>query len=307
MTYLRRHLFVLFSVAMALALGIALGSGPLRGDDAAGSPAGLEDANATLADQVSALKAAQQFGDEAGQVAASGLLADQLTGAQVTLVVFPGIDDDRVQAAADAIETAGGTVAARISLSPTLLDTGKKTFVSSVAASSSEGLDDLGDVSADEPYAVIGALIARAYLTHADDGYALDDEATKIDSELQGAKVVSVDDGFRRRGSLAVVLAPGYHGTDAAAEANVLIASSVVEQVVGAGDAAVLVTPPSGGDAGGVLAAFADPSLSTLNVMDGPLARVAMVFALRAAAVEKAGAFGVDGTDTVLPPGMTRG
>lgn len=306
MSYVRRHILALFTLAMALAVGIALGSGPLAGDDASGSPAGLEDSNARLSDQVAALRAAEVFGDAAGDVAAGDLLADRLTGSQVTLVVFPGVDDDWVEAAGTAITRAGGTIAVQVALSPTLLDTSKRTFVSSVASSSGDGVRGL-KVSADEPYAVIGALLGRAYLAHADDGLALDDQATEIDSELQGAKLVTLSDGFGRRGSLAVVLAPGYHGDDAAAEANVLIASSVVGQLAAASDAAVLVTPPSGSDEGGVLTSVDDPSLSTLNVADGPMAQVAMVFALRAAAVEKAGAFGVDDQgDAVLPNGMTK-
>jgi hypothetical protein len=307
-SFVRRQIFPLFGAGMTLAVGVALGAGPLQGDD--GSTTGTSDAAAgELSDQVDALEAAQAFDDATVAGLAPGLLDGRLAGRPVTLVVLPGVSEDRAEAARAAIKAAGGTTAITAELGGGLLDPGRKTYVSSVAASSLDGADDVVKAAGGEPYQQMGALIARAYVGHGD-GVTIDDEATKLDSELQGAKLVTVAGEPRERGSLTVVLATAAHGDDVEAEAFQLISTSILRGLAAGGDGMVVVTPKGGADDGGLIDAidedtgFSKLRVSTLNVADGPAADVALVYALAAAAGGKADAFGVDGSDVVLPPGM---
>jgi hypothetical protein len=308
----RRHIFSLFGAATTLALGIAFGAGPLQGDDGGDKSSDLAAENARLSQELADVEARGQLDETLSAGAAPGWLHGRLAGAQVALVAFPEVDEDRVEAVRDAVAQAGGSVAVSLQVNDQVLDPGHKTYVSSVAASSLEGAGDIPGSRTSDPYARLGALLARAYVGHGED-IAIDDTATKIDAELEGAKLVSVEGRIQRRGSLVIVLASGSHGDDVGAQASSLIAETVIEGVVSASDGAVVATPPTGASAGGILAAVAaDPdagklALATLDVSDGTIAQVATIYALSAAARGDGGDFGVTPSGVVLPPGMVNG
>jgi hypothetical protein len=308
-SFLRRQIFPLFGASMTLAIGIALGTGPLQGDDSAGSSGDLAAENADLGDQVAALEASRQFGEAASAGLTPGLLQGRLDGSTVTLFVLPGVSDERVALMQTALGLSGSSTVVTVTLSNDLLDPGKKTYVGSVASGSLKGVDDIDSSLSTDPYEQIGSLIARAYLASgADTG--VDDEATKIDSELQGAKLLSVEPELTRRGSLAIVLATGVHGDAASTQATQHISTAMIGALAGAADGTVVVTPTSGTSSGGLLAVLHDDGrtdglqVSTLNVTDGSAAQAAAIFALTAAAADKAGNFGTDGSAVLLPPGM---
>jgi hypothetical protein len=308
-SFIRKQIFPLFGAGMTLAIGVALGAGPLQGDDGDGSNADMSTANAELGDEVAALEAGQTFDEAVAAGVAPGLLENRLAGRTVTLIVLPGVSEERAEAARLAIKSAGGVTAVSVSLDAALLDPGKKTYVASVAASSLDGASDLAKSAGDEPYQQLGALIARAYVGHGD-GIEIDDEAIKIDSEVQGAKLVTVSGEPHQRGSLTIVLASGAHGDGVSEEALQLISAALIQGLAAGSDGTVVVTPASGADPGGLIDAIGDDAsmdelpLSTLNVSGGSAADVAMVYALAAAAGGKPGSFGVDGSSVVLPPGM---
>jgi 3D (Asp-Asp-Asp) domain-containing protein len=193
-----------------------------------------------------------------------------------------------------------------------VLDPGHKTYVSSVATSSLEGAGDIPGSRTSDPYAKLGALLARAYVGRGED-IAIDDTATRIDSELEGAKLVAVDGRIERRGSLVILLASGSHGADVATDASSLIATTLIEGVVSASGGSVVATPPTGASAGGILATLAahpDAAklpLATVDISDGTVAQVATIYALSAASHGDGGDFGLTEDGVVLPPGMVHG
>jgi hypothetical protein len=308
MSAIRRHIFPLFGAGTTLALGIALGAGPLQGDAGGDSGDALTAANAQLAAKVADARASAIFGESLAQATVAGWLSGQLAGQSVTVVVLPGVTDDRVDAVRDALKQAGATVAVTAVLSDELLDAGHKTYVSSVASSSLDGAGKIDGARSPDPYDQLGALLGRAYLAQPD-RLPFDDIATRIDSELQGAKLVTVDGEPARRGSLAVVLAGGASGSDVGVRATSLIAATLVERLADASQGTVVAAPPPAASVGGVIATIRDDQastrrLSTLNVTDGTVAQVATVYALAAASRAKGGDFGVDGDAAALPPGM---
>jgi hypothetical protein len=305
-TTLRRLIFPLFAVCLALAVGVALGTGPLRGSTADGDDGTQE--NATQSGGDSALTASQQYAEAVAAAAAPGQVSGALNQRAVTVVVLPGVADARVTQLQDMIATAGGTLAATVTVADDYVDPAKKTYVDTVAQQSMESATDLESVAGEETYDRIGALLARAYVGHSGTS-TFDEGANKIDSELAGAKLVTVAEPLTLRGTATVVLAPGTHGDGADVDARNIIVGALVKALARQGDGTVLVTPPSGAEPGGLIAAsLADPDaegirLSTVNVSSGSAAHVAAVLALRNATASQAGNFGiVDGKPTPPPP-----
>ncbi|HSS67877.1 MAG TPA: copper transporter [Nocardioidaceae bacterium] len=306
MGLVRRNIFPLFGAGTTLALGIALGAGALQGDSGGSGAGSLEEANAKLTQQVAAVRGSSAFGESLAAAASASWLHGQLPGESVTLIVLPGVSDDRVDATSDAVKAAGGTVAITAHLADDLLDAGHKTYVSSVATSSLDGAGKVDGAKSKDPYEQLGSLLGRAYVAQPD-RLDFDDIATKIDSELQGAKLVTVDGDPAQRGSLVLVLGSGAHGSDVGVQATSLIAAILVERLAAVSGGALLVTPPTGADAGGVIGTVrangaSGKRLSTINVTDGTVAQVSAVYALAASARGKGGNFGVDGSKTILPP-----
>lgn len=305
MTTLRRLIFPLFAVCLALAVGVALGTGPLRGSTADGDDGSR--ANASAGEGDSAVSDGQQYAEAVAAAAAPGQVSGALDQRAVTVVVLPGVSDARVTQLQNMIATAGATLAATVTVADDYVDPAKKTYVDTVAQQSLESAADLESVAGDETYERIGALLARAYVGHSGTS-TFDEEANKIDSELAGAKLVTVAEPLTLRGTATVVLAPGTHGTSADVDARNTIVGGLVKALARQGDGTVLVTPPSGAEPGGLIAAsVADPDvegikLSTVNVSSGSAAQVAAVLALRNAIAAQAGNFGiVDGLPTPPP------
>ncbi|MDX6317564.1 MAG: hypothetical protein QOD35_964 [Nocardioidaceae bacterium] len=310
MSIVRRHLFGLFTACVALAVGVALGAGPLQGDATAGDTGGRD--AAALHDDISALKAEQTFAMSVLGASSATLLHSALTGASVTIVVLPGVPSAAVKGLQDAVGAAGGQVNVTALVSSTLVDPAQKTYTASVASTSVQGLRDLRGVPADQPYAQIAALVTRAYVGRGTD-LVLDDEAVKIDSELRGAKLVTVEGALHRRSSLVVVLASGRHGADPLTSASHVIEAQLVSSLAAGSDAVLVAAPSTGSDPGGLLDHLAGQKslrharLSTLDELGTPAAQIGAVYALAAAAHGTTGAFGVEGTSVKLPPGLTQG
>jgi hypothetical protein len=304
---MRRYVIALFAACVALAAGIALGAGPLQGAASADGSGSSVDTSA-LRDQVSSLQAAQVFGSAVTDATSDQVVAHRLAGATVTLIVLPGVSDDTVAGLRDAVIRAGGSVSVTARLAERAVDPAQKTYVTSVAVSSLKGLGDLSAVAHAQPYAQLGGLLARAYAGKGS-SLSLDDEAIKIDSELQGAKLVSLAAHPHRRGSLVVVLGEGEHGRDDVTAATHVIELQILSSLTTGADAVLVATPPTGSSPGGLLSAIASASsarrsLSTLNVTDGPAAEIAAVFALAAASDGTVGTYGATGQTIALPPGL---
>jgi hypothetical protein len=308
-TAVRRFVFPLFAVCIALAVGIALGSGPLRGTAAEGGEAGADDA--ALAEEVRSLEDSQAFSEAVAEASAPGWVDGVLQAVPVTVVALPGVPADQVERAKQAVADAGGVVAVSLDVSADYVDPAKKTYVETVAETSMRSAESIAEAAAGgETYEQIAALVARAYVGN-EQGATLDDEANKIASELTGAKLVTVAEPPIRRGTLTVVLAPGSHGQGAEMDARNTIVGDLVTALATQGKGVVVVTPSSGTEPGGVVDALeSDPAtkelkVSTLNVDEGATAGAALVLALRAAVDGKAGQYGVlpDG-EVALPPGL---
>lgn len=300
----RRYAVTFFAICVALAAGIALGAGPLQ--SSANADADTSTDTAALDDRIASLERSTVFDRAVVETIRGAVLGAELEGAAVTVVALPGASNTTVTDVSGAVEQAGGLVTVTARVADRLVDPAQKTYTDSVAASSIQHVRDLPAGAAAETYAQIGALFARAYVGSRND-LLLDDEAVKIDSELRGARLVTLSAEPKRRGSLVVVVGPGDHGSDDLITASHLIEVELLAALVAASDAVLLMTPPTGSSTGGLVAAAeGDPAvdsdkLSTLNVSDGAAAAITAVHALAATARGHGGAFGVDGDDVTLP------
>lgn len=122
----RYHLVSLISVFLALAVGIVLGAGPLRegiGDTLTGQVEELRTDRDQLRTQVDDLGVEVSDRDSyiaslTGQVA-----ADSLVDQQVALLTLPDSESDDADAAQASLEAAGATVAVRLAVSGSWLET----------------------------------------------------------------------------------------------------------------------------------------------------------------------------------------
>jgi hypothetical protein len=258
---LRRYVFAFVAVCLAFAGGVALGNGPLQGTTHVHDNVSLANANSRLTDRVAALRQDQAFSQALGKAAGPALLQDQLKNTSVAVFVLPRVPAATVAGVTRAITAAGGQIVIRGHLTPTLVDPGKKTYVDSVATNSLHGLKDLASSAALPTYGRIGALLARAY-TGSSDSLSVDDEATRIDAQLQGARLVSLHAALQRRASAVVLLAAGDHGGANAVYAAHQIELQVVDALAGDCDGLLLAAPAPSSQPGGLIAA-ANASMST--------------------------------------------
>lgn len=155
-----RTLFLTICVIFALAIGVALGAGPL-GERITDKASSLSDAEPTDAadgsDRV-----------DAGLLSALAptALAGKLTGQSVALVALPGAPAATVKALSGDVAAAGGTVASTTTLTTGLTAVGEKQIVDSLGTQLLAQVPGLAGQSL-TTYPRIGALLSAALTTSA--------------------------------------------------------------------------------------------------------------------------------------------
>lgn len=306
MTALRHYVGLVVATCVALAVGIALGAGPLQGSTPV-SDQSLSKDKAALADTVVSLEAGQTFGSAVSRVAAPSLLKGRLTNSSVAVFALPGVPDSTISGVSSAVQQAGGTVLVTARLSADLIDPHRKTYVDSLSTSAIKGLRDVHPTGAG-PYARFGALLARAYTGHSS-SLRFDAEAIRIHDQIQGAKLSSVASTPARRASLVIVLASGDHGTGQDTTARDVIETYLVTALAHGSQALLVAAPANASLPGGLLTAVhATPGLrhhvSTLNVVDSVPGQIAAVYALAGAANGTYGDYGTVQAGVAMPPGL---
>ena len=127
----RYHIVSLISVFLALAVGIALGAGPLKetiGDTLTGQVQQLRDEKDALRTELdgsaSALKDSQTYIDAAGPQ----LLDGTLTGRRVAVIALGDVPDETRSAIDERLDQSGATVTAHVTLTDTWTDPDVRTF-----------------------------------------------------------------------------------------------------------------------------------------------------------------------------------
>jgi hypothetical protein len=306
----RYHIVSIVSVFLALAIGVALGGGPLKGE-----------VDNTLVQQVhndrkvkknlqatiSGLRSGNGFTDSFARDAAPSLLGGSLRGRAVTVVVFPTAQTSDVKGVTDLIGVAGGSVAATLRAGDPLVDPGEKELVDELGSQLEgqvPGLDVPSDASA---YERMGDLVARAFGTTQDAGAAPDKVTSTILAGLTTAKLLSVDGKVDRRGSLVIFVTGAGSGSDSDKQGAATIISTMAAAVDAGTDGVVVAGPVASARAGGAVKAIRDDvaasrDVSTVDSLGRAAGQVVSVMALAGQAANQTGQYGaIDAADGPMP------
>lgn len=306
---MRIWLMRLIGVALVLALGVALGAGPLqkssarRDDELAAQKRQVASKERTIA----ALQAAGEYSAAYASATAPGLVRGALTGKSVTLIALPDADPGSIAGVRDLIAAAGGKIAADIKFAPVMAKASSRQLVEALTsqmATQNPGLAMPADAGG---YQRFGVLLARAVgiPAEADKNTApYDDVSVGIISGLQTAALIRAGAISSRSSLTLVVTGPAAADADAAG-ANAVPATILRSY---ASKAPVVVAGPSGA-AGplGVLAALraggTSDGLSTVDTVETVFGQVTAVLALSALTRGTSGSWGgVGAEDGTIPP-----
>lgn len=306
----RYHIVSIVSVFLALAVGVALGGGPLKGEvdnTLVEQVQADRRAKAELRAQIAALGAGNSFTDEFAVAAAPELVGGSLDGRAVTVLVLPGAEEDVIGSMSELVETAGGTVAGVIRAGEGLVDVGNKQLVDELGSQLLEGVNDMTVPDDAGTYERLGAILARAVATDEDGGAPVDDAANSILSGLSTADLMSPAGDLNRRGSLVLVVSGSGPEDSGRREGTAAVVTAMVDAMDDATDGVVVTGPVGAAREGGVVEAVRREvvtarAVSTVDTVGRAAARVVAVMALAEQAEGEAGHYGsVDAADGVMP------
>jgi hypothetical protein len=282
----RHHIVSLVAVFLALAVGVALGGGPL-------SELGRDDTPASAAvREQRAVERTASYGDDFAVAGAATLYAGGLREHPVSLLTMPGADGEVVSALGDQVEAAGGTVASAYDVQPTLTDVSKKSLVDALGSQLMTQLGS-GAVTQDAPtYERIGQLLGLAIAG----GDLPASDAQAVRESLSGAELLTSPDDAPSASVVLVVL--GDEVDPAILSGLVSGLAARATGVVVAGDTA---SARPAGDLGGLRAEPAADQVATVDGVDTPLGQVTAVLALIRSLTVPGGAFGASGADGAVP------
>lgn len=309
----RYHLLSLVAVLLALAAGIAVGSGPLQGQvsQQLATRSGPDEPGATTVGSQQETQAVQDFQDAFAATAAERLVPQQLDGRTVLLVALPGAAEETVDAVRQQVIDAGATITGQVEIRNTLLDPDERQLADGVAQQvldDSPGLPPVDDLSS---YGLVGTALGRAFLTSRPAGDVVDAAARTIGTSFVQAGFLAEGEPVQRRANLALIVAgPADSADQTAVTGQDVLFSELVQAMDEVAGGVVVVGPAAAGDPGGLVAAVRDgdaaDTVSTVDTVDVAAGRVVTVLALAEQAAGQAGQYGTAAAaDGAVPSSFT--
>ncbi len=310
----RYHVVSLVAVMLALAVGIALGGGPLQrtpddGTRSGGDTQTLASAQAELAD----LQAGTSFADDYTAQTAGDVLGKVIDGRAVTVLTLPGADDADVTQLTEMVDKAGGTVTAKAVVGEKLLDVGNRQLVSELAtqmaATAQDDLDMPDDVTG---YDQMALLMAHALVSHKAAGDDLDRTGESVLAGLDTADLLTVAGDIDARGSLVLVVAGKPYGSADLRDGAGSIVSTLLAAFDDHSDGVVLAGPVASSAEDGLVGTVrADPTtadvVSTVDAVERTAGAVVAVLALAQEADGRSGHYGTSAAPDGALPGQNKG
>jgi hypothetical protein len=297
-TGVRNVLLALVAAVLALALGLALGAGPVVGRsdaDRADRTDRLAARVTRLDDRVASLRARADAADRVAAALSSPLTAGRLTGHSVLLVRTPGATKADVHHARAALLAAGASLTGTLTLTSTYLDPAK----------ASSPLEDLalrlvppGVTFAPGASSIerVGTVLARSTMSQSPPDVP-DQNAAELIAGLHELGAVQLTGDPGRLAELAVVVTGSHEkadGKDAVvALLRALDAAGKGAVLTGPGPTATALHWARSADAGGA---------STVDSADSAGGAVTTVLALVEQLAGKQGAYGVGAGATAVVP-----
>ncbi|PZF79644.1 copper transporter [Jiangella anatolica] len=303
----RYHLVSIIAVFFALAAGIVLGAGPLGDtvdDTLAEQTSQLRDENRDLRAQLEATERDTAYQQAFLEEVTPRLVTGQLEGEYVGVIALPGADEDTVTAVRETLQTAGATADLTVRIEPTWTDPDAEPVLDELAtdlvASGTELPTEGGG------YARGAAVLAAALMaapTEAGASHETIDTATV--TAFEESDLITLEQDASVAPSMAVLVAGNVSGDDAGDRLDRL---ATLVSSIDAADAGTVVAGPASTAQDGLLLTIRDSDdlsevVSTVDSVDLPSGRAAVVFALSEQAEGGSGQYGVVGeTDGALPP-----
>src|SRR5690606_17305519 len=206
----RYHIVTIVSVFLALAIGIAIGGGPLKGEVDNSLVTQVENDRRTIAaleGQLAGAETASEFNDAVATTLAPRVLRDQLAGHGVAVVSLPGADPATVAALGERVTDAGGEVVGNYRIAAGLLDAEQQPLVEDLAGRLVGGAPDLAPLADASGYEQAGALVARAIATAEDTPAEVAGPASACLAGLSTAGLFTAGGTPTARGDLVLVVA----------------------------------------------------------------------------------------------------
>lgn len=182
----RYHLVSIVSIFMALAVGIVLGAGPLKGDIGTRlteQTTALRAEKAQLRTDLDTVRRDAAARDTFSSAVAPAVMRGRLAGKTVALVVAPGADADLVKSATASLAAAGARVGSTVTLTEAWADPSKATLRNTVASPFASLVKAPVGASPDQ---LASTVLARAILAGSD--YSTERLPTSATAALNGLK-----------------------------------------------------------------------------------------------------------------------
>jgi len=304
----RYHLVSIIAVFFALAAGIVLGAGPLGetvDDTLADQTSTLREENRNLREQLAENEADQEYQELFLEEVTPRLVNGQLEGTGVAVIALPGAEEDTVTAVRDALSSAGATAELTVRIEPSWTDPDSEAVLDELATELVSSGTELPEDA--DGYERGAAVLASALMAVPADepGAAHETVDTAAVTAFEESELIRLEQDASVAPTMAVMIAGPVSGDDAEARLDIL--SRLVARIDAAGAGGVAAGPASTAEAG-LLASIRDggdvaEAVSTVDSVDLPSGRAAVVFALSEQESGGTGHYGVVGeTDGALPP-----
>lgn len=289
----RYHLVSIAAIFLALAAGVALGSGPL---DSAKNILGDSKSTATSVDQSDLASFESAYAKKTGM----SLVAGKLKGQSVAVFTLPGARADQVQGLKSAMTSGGATVTGEVAFTSKLLDSASRQFAEGVTQQASKGIQ--GVATSGDSYLQVGSALGRAYL--AKKTTQVDVSASTISAAFAEGGLISVTVKPTQLASIAMIVAGPNAANGAQGQGDIVtqIASGFDAQAMGT----VLAGPSASSRDGGFLQVLrssdAASHVSTVDVTDSAAGQLIAVLVAAREIGDNAGSFGTSrSADGAIP------
>jgi len=309
----RYHIVSLISVFLALAVGIALGAGPLKetiGDTLTGQVDQLRQDRDALRSDLDATERTQANQRAYLEGAAPQLLSGALTGRRVAVITLGSVDGDVAAGVEAQLETAGASVSARVAVTDSWTDPSLRSFRQALAGNLVAELDPAPAQDAGPEVELAEALVQG--LTGADP--ASPDELSESASLLlellasADSELITVGEAISAPADAIVVLTssePAQETETRAPEVDVVASQVAIASAAQARSEGVVVAAGNvtSGDLVATILADGDlaQSVTTVTGVDEVTGQVSVPLALNARIGSSAGHFGFGDGETPVP------
>ena len=305
---LRQHVASLVAVFLALAVGIALGGGPLASgdDDGDNRSSGRSSGRASPTAQPSATTAPRtDYGDAFASAGAARLYADGLAGHATAILTLPDADTVQVKALQTQVIAAGGAITGTFAVATGMVDPANESAVDTTSVALMNQLGDPRIEPTAPVYERMGELLGVAVATTQPSSVRADLAAVSVRDALSTAGLLTSPQDVRCAPLVLVVLPPGADGPKSSLATRTIL-SGLVSGVAHNAAGVVVVGDEASAESGDLSSLRASELTGPVSTVDGietALGQVTAVLAMEAVIAGTTGSYGASGSDGAVPLG----